>query len=29
MPTLRIENDKIRNHRQLADKHDEDDDDDE
>ena len=29
MKTLRIENDKIRNHRQLADKHDEDDDDDE
>ena len=29
MMTLRMENDKIRNHRQLADKHDEDDDDDE
>ena len=29
MKTLRMENDKIRNHRQLADKHDEDDDDDE
>ena len=28
MKTLKMENDKIRNHSQLADKHDEDDDDD-